>query len=129
SGTGTLAVGVDADGNLTGTAFGFPIIAGYYSDPANRITFVIHAFGSPDPSAVQVYTGYLFRDPLDATAFLLTGSFETFQGSTIGTSARSVLGWMAQCTSSPGVARGNPVEAPHTVLPSTQRSDGPSVGL
>jgi hypothetical protein len=119
SGTGTLAVTVDGDGNLMGTAFGFPILAGYYDDPANKLTFVLHAFGSGDPSAVQVYTGYLFVDPLDPSTFLLTGSFEAFQGSTFGTSVRSVFGWSAQCTSNPGVARwSHPYEAPKRSTPS-----------
>ncbi len=97
--SGTLNLSVDAQGNVTGDAFGVPILAGFYADSANKLTFIIHAGNlQTDPAAVQVYTGYLFGDLFaPQLTYDLTGSFEAFlPSSPFSTAPRSVFGWFAQ---------------------------------
>jgi hypothetical protein len=85
---------VDAEGRLTGTVLGNNIV-GFWDEASQRITF-IRVSNPTDHKFDQVYTGYLFRNPLGPdSVFTLAGSFQTFQG-TWGSAQRNVFGWFAQ---------------------------------
>jgi hypothetical protein len=90
---------IDAEGNLTGTVFGNNQILGFWDDVSQRITFM--RIAPPlNLLTVQIFTGYLFQNPVAPTAgqnvkFTLTGFFNTFKGT--GRKAQRVLyGWFAQ---------------------------------
>ena len=99
---GTLHIqGVDALGNLQAgsTLFNDPI-SGSYDSTAARISFIRLAGGGP--LFQQVYTGYLFREPVTVPFQLfrtydLTGEFQAYRGSAVP-AERSVLGWYATRT-------------------------------
>ncbi len=87
--SGTLAVSVDGNGNVTGTVYGDPI-QGFWDDGAQKLTFL--RTPNSDPSSSQIYTGYLFESIFTYT---LAGSFQGFAG-TGGAARRAVYGWLAQ---------------------------------
>ena len=49
---------VDAQGNLSGTVFGDPIV-GFWNEGSQKITFA-RSQNATDPLALQVYTGFHF---------------------------------------------------------------------
>lgn len=88
---GTLVIAsVDATGNVSGSAFGNPI-EGFYDSDANEL-FFLRILSTTNPSANQIYTGYLFQN---AALFTLAGYFEAFAGSG-GTTQRHRFGWFAR---------------------------------
>jgi hypothetical protein len=96
---GTLHIaGVDALGNLQAgsTIFNNPIF-GSYDSTAARISFIRLGDG---PSFQQIYTGYLFEEPVSIPLvfnYVLTGEFQAYAGSGVP-AERSVLGWYATRT-------------------------------
>jgi hypothetical protein len=80
---------VNQDGTCMATVFGDQTIC-FWDGTAQRITFLR---ANPDPSVVQVYTGYMFSELFED--FYLTGYFEAFPGSG-ATARRSVFGWFAK---------------------------------
>ena len=99
--TGVLTItGVDAQGRLSGTVFGQPLL-GFWDSTSDAIVFM-RLIDTGQPATFQIYTGYLFRNPISPQAgqnvtYTLTGSFLAFAG-TGGTAARNVFGWFAQIT-------------------------------
>jgi len=85
--------GVDPQGNLipSSTVYGDPIL-GFWDDTAGRLTFV-RVINAGDPSANQVYTGYVMKSQEDGS-LALAGSFEAFAG-TGAVARRTVYGWYA----------------------------------
>jgi hypothetical protein len=90
---------IDSAGNLGGTAYGQPMF-GFWDEDAKKITFM-RVIDPYNPSSLQIFTGYMFVDPLfwagngGSTSYTLAGYFEGFAGT--GASAkRSVWGWHAQ---------------------------------
>jgi hypothetical protein len=92
------------DGRLSlGTAteppasFGGAQIFGFWSDQAQKLTFLKMQPG--DPNTVQVFTGYLMS-PTPGAPCALAGSFEAlgptaYVTQTVGTCQRCVFGWYA----------------------------------
>jgi hypothetical protein len=99
--TGTLVItSVNAAGGVSGTAFG-NTIEGFWDSDANELMF-LRISSSTNPSRNQVYTGYMFQNPVNPDAgenftITLTGYFEAFAGSG-GTAPRHRFGWFAQQT-------------------------------
>lgn len=98
---------VDAQGNLSGTIFGDPIV-GFWNETAQEIIFA-RGQNPANPSNVQVYSGVHFdanqplfpaggtvQPPTPPFQFrMLTGSFYAFAG-TGSSAARPTYGWMAR---------------------------------
>jgi hypothetical protein len=88
---------VDAQGHLSGSVFGNPLI-GFWDEAAGKITFM-RIINPGDPSTFQVYTGFLFTGPESVvnegdSHYTMAGEFEAFAGSG-GTATRTVYGWYA----------------------------------
>jgi hypothetical protein len=92
---GTLEItSVTPAGDCTATVFGNQTVC-LWDEAAQRITF-IRVTDISNPSTMQIYTGYLFRNAEGPDSlYTLAGFFEAFPGSG-GTVARSVFGWFAQ---------------------------------
>ena len=88
---------VDDQGNLSGTVFDNPI-QGFWSEASQTITF--ERITTPNtPSRLQIYTGYLFKTPVQPKVgqditYTLTGFFEAFAG-TGAVAEKMLYGWMA----------------------------------
>jgi hypothetical protein len=80
--------GIDAQGNLAGTAYGQRII-GLWDDAAKRITFT-RLIDPANPATWQSYTGFL----IGGVSPVLTGHFTAFS-SAGGQAARFTYGWKA----------------------------------
>ncbi len=57
---GTLILSTSASGELTGTAFGFPLTA-VFDETSQILSFSFATAGAPAPFAFEVYTGTLFQ--------------------------------------------------------------------
>jgi hypothetical protein len=87
---------VTPTGVCTATVYGQPTVC-LWNEAAQRITF-IRIINISNPSTMQVFTGYLFRNAAGPdSVYTLAGSFEAFPG-TGGTAARNVFGWFARLT-------------------------------
>jgi hypothetical protein len=84
-------------------------LTGFWNEASQSIIFQ-RLGNNADPSSVQVYTGYLFKDPLNnaASPYTLAGYFETFAPPGGGSALRSVYGWYAQWTAPPPPPSGIP---------------------
>jgi hypothetical protein len=73
-------------------------LAGFWNEASQTIIFQ-RVMDKAEPR-FQLYTGYLFADPLNKAAnpFTLAGHFEAFNPDSGGTGHRSVYGWYAQWT-------------------------------
>ena len=88
---------VDNAGKITGSVYGHPI-QGFWNEDQQAVTFT-RTIAANNPSATQIYTGYLFKTPInpvtgDEVTFTLTGSFEAFAG-TGAVAERTLYGWVA----------------------------------
>jgi hypothetical protein len=94
--------GVDGNGNVWGLLKigneDFAGMAGFWNEASQTIIFQ-RVMDKSGPK-FQLYTGYLFTDPLNKAAnpFTLAGHFEAFNPDSGGTGHRSVYGWYAQWT-------------------------------
>ena len=91
---------IDLQGKLHGTVYGNPIF-GFWDEVSKKITFM-RLCEPNDPSTFQIYTGYLFTNPIKPDAggtltYTLTGFFEAFSG-TGGVAQRVLYGWFARVT-------------------------------
>jgi hypothetical protein len=91
-------VSVSRQGELRGTLYGKAIV-GFWDELAQKVIFV-RLLNPADPSTVQLFTGYLFRNPgglrgVGTATYTLAGSFEALAG-TGATASRPVYGWYAQ---------------------------------
>jgi hypothetical protein len=93
--TGTMALQVNAAGQVNGFFLGDPI-DGFWDSNSGKIQF-FRAIGgniaSTPPQSIQVYVGYLLDSPSPISQ-PLAGYFEAFSG-TGGSAPRSVFGWFA----------------------------------
>lgn len=97
--TGTLVLGYDAEGGVTGTLFGKQV-QGFWDSFQRKLTFVVYN-SYLDVTLNQVYTGYLTGVSTcrwDETC-RLAGTFEAFSGSG-GLPQRNVFGWYAHSAKS-----------------------------
>ena len=99
--TGVLTItSINAQGQLTGTVYGQPLI-GFWDSASNKILFM-RLINTSQPATFQIYTGYLFRNPITPqggqnVTYTLTGYFVAFSGSG-GTAQMNHFGWFAQVT-------------------------------
>jgi hypothetical protein len=96
---------VDGHGNITGTlTIDAPHkdgLAGFWNEASQSIIFQ-RLMDDAGPT-FQLYSGYLFRDPLNnaANPYSLAGYFEAFGPNSGATAQRPVYGWYAQWTAQP----------------------------
>jgi hypothetical protein len=94
---GELTLTSDDDGRVTGTLEGGKIF-GLWDPDASKVTFL--RFTDPtDPTATQVFTGYLSSrvQGVDQIANTLTGHYQAFVGAGV-TAQRNTFGWTASMT-------------------------------
>jgi hypothetical protein len=92
---GKMTLRDDGNGNLSGTIDETQQLLGFWDANLQKVTF-LRIVDPTDPSAIQVYSGYLFShgEPIDIIAFTLTGSYQAFSDSDT-TAQRNVFGWNA----------------------------------
>jgi len=100
--TGTMDLGVDSAGNVTGTFLRNPV-KGFWNDAAGKLTFyraIGGTLASTPPEQIQIYTGYSFGCSLGCPSgtWYLEGYFESFAG-TGATATKNLFGWSASCIS------------------------------
>jgi hypothetical protein len=74
-------------------------MVGFWDERSQKIMFA-RLLNPADPSTVQLYAGYLFRNPgglhgVGTATYTLAGSFEALAGPDV-TASRAVYGWYAQ---------------------------------
>jgi hypothetical protein len=98
----TVQIGSVGVGGVVSATVGPFSAGGFWDEDAQKLTLFVGASSAGGP---EVYTAYLFTDPVNLTGvtgsviFTLTGFVECFQVTSpfvVGAAKRSVFGWYAQ---------------------------------